>query len=262
MNVRYVDTHCHLQFAQYANDREGIVARMRDEGIVSIVVGTDEESSKEAIALAEKHEHLFASVGMHPNHADGTSFDSESLLQLAKCPKVVAIGECGLDYFRISDDETKQKQKELFKKHIELAAELDKPLIIHVRDAYADALEILKEAKQTYSAMSGVVHFYAGMLEQAEEFFKLGFVISFTAVITFSRDYDEVIRKVPLENILSETDAPYVAPASRRGERNDPLAVIEVVAKIAEIRGDNPEVVRSAFLANAQRLFALPRHSL
>jgi TatD DNase family protein len=260
MTVRFVDTHCHLQLAQYADDRNDIIARMREEGVMAIVVGDDYESSQEAVTLAEKNENLYAAVGVHPSHS---AFDSEALLQLAKCPKVVAIGECGLDYYRKSDSETKQAQKELFKKHIALAAGLGKPLAIHARpsagahDAYEDLIAILKEAKVTYPNLHGVVHFFVGTLEEAEAFFSLGFMISFTAVITFSHDYDEVIKTVLLENILSETDAPFVAPASRRGERNDPLAVIEVVNQIAAIRGEDPESVRLALLANTKHFFAL-----
>jgi len=258
MNVKYIDTHCHLQFEQYAADREEIIARMRENGIAGIVVGVDEKSSEEAIALAEKHEHLFASIGLHPGHSE-QEFPEVVFHSLAEHSKVVAIGECGLDYYR-TKGETTPAQKELLQKHIALAAILDKPLIIHARsgkneNAYEDIIAILKEAKEKFPAVRGVVHFFSGTLEEAKEFFALDFLISFTAVITFSRDYDTVIRAAPLANILSETDAPYVAPASRRGERNDPLAVIDVVAKIAEIRGEDPELVRQTLLTNAKQIF-------
>ncbi|MFA5744733.1 MAG: TatD family hydrolase [Candidatus Paceibacterota bacterium] len=271
MTVRYIDTHCHLQFKQYEQDREEIIERMKEEGVAAIVVGTDLETSKEAVVLAEKYEHLYAAVGIHPTHVrdivspssdDGLTMSK--LREFAKHPKVVAIGECGLDYFRPEEvnDEVKNKQKELLQKHITLATELDKPLVIHVRpskgttDAYADLIEILKEAKKEYPKLRGDIHFFAGGLAEAEAFFILDFTISFTAVITFSRDYDELIRAVPLANILSETDAPYVAPLERRGERNDSFAVKSVVAKIAEIKGEDVEVVRTTLLDNAKRLFA------
>lgn len=266
MNIRYVDAHCHLQFEQYAQDDAELIERMRDEGVAGIVVGVDLESSQKAVALAEKYEHLYASVGLHPNRAD-EAFDAGAFRELAKSPKVVAIGECGLDYFRPAEvnDEVKEKQKELLQKQIQLAAELDTPLIIHSRpsrgtmDAYHDLIEILKEAKNTYPNLRGDIHFFVGGVEEANEFIALGFTVSFTAVITFARDYDAVIRAVPLASILSETDAPYVAPHSRRGQRNDPLAAIEVVAKIAEVRGEDPETVREALLANARRMFVLHR---
>lgn len=265
MKARYVDAHCHLQFEHYAHDREAILERMREEGVAAVVVGCDFESSGKAVALAEKHEYLFASVGLHPNHA-AESFDEAAYRAFAAHPKVVAIGECGLDYFRMAEaaeEETKRAQSSALRAHIILAAKLDKPLIIHARasngtmDAYRDLIEILKSAKEEHPNVRGDIHFFAGGLPEAEALVELGFTISFTAVITFVRDYDAVIRAVPLEYILSETDSPYVAPASRRGERNDPLVVAEVAAKIAAIRGEDPELVRAALLANARRLFSL-----
>ena len=265
MTVRYIDAHCHLQFEQYAPDETELIERMRDEGVAGIVVGVDRESSEKAVALAEKYEHLFASVGLHPNRVADESFDEAAYRALAEHPKVISIGECGLDYFRPVEvnDDIKNKQKEILQKHIELAAELDKPLILHPRpskgtmDAYHDLIEILKPAKVAHPNLRGDAHFFVGGVMEENALIALGFTVSFTAVITFARDYDEVIRAAPLSSILSETDAPYVAPASRRGQRNDPLAVIEVVAKIAEVRGEDPETVRAALLANARRLFSL-----
>lgn len=265
VSFRYIDVHCHIQFDQYAHDDTELIRRMSEEGVAGIVVGCDLDSSRKAVALAEKYEHLYASVGLHPNHAGQEVLEEAVYRTLATHPKVVAIGECGLDYFRPIEvnDEVKNVQKEIFKKHVELAGELDKPLIIHARpskgtqDAYADVINLLKEAKTRYPNLRGDIHFFVGGIAEAEALSALDFTISFTAVITFARDYDAVIRAVPLASILSETDAPYLAPAGRRGERNDPLAVQEVVAKIAEIRGEDLETVRAALLANAQRLFAL-----
>ena len=265
MNVKYVDAHCHVQSSQYAEDREEIIARMKDEGVVGIVVGDDFDSSKKAVALADTYEHLFAAVGLHPNEIDDEVFDGDAYRKLAQHPKVVAIGECGLDYFRPTEvnEEVKRKQKEVFRKHVALAALLDKPLTIHARpskgtqDTYHDIIEILKDEKSKHPNLRGDMHFYVGGVEEAETFISLGFTLSFTAVITFARDYDAVIQNVPLASILSETDAPYVAPLSRRGQRNDPLAVIDVVAKIAELRGEKLEDVRAALVANAKGLFDL-----
>lgn len=262
MDVRYIDAHCHLQFDPYHDDRLDLVERMRDEGVQGIVVGCNRETSERAIELAEKHEHLYASVGLHPNR-EAEAFDPETYRTLASHPRVVAIGECGLDYYRptVVDEAIKAEQKQIFKAQIELAAELDKPLIIHSRpakgtmDAYADVIEILTEAKQQHPTLRGDVHFFVGGREEAEAFIALGFTLSFTAVITFARDYDEVIKAVPLTSILSETDAPYVAPASRRGQRNDPLAVVDVVSQIASIRGEPLETVRAALVSNSQNLF-------
>lgn len=266
MNVQYVDAHCHIQFEQYAHDAGVLIARMREEGVAGIVVGVDHTSSKRALALVSKHEHLFAAVGLHPNRVVEESFDEVAYHALAANSKVVAIGECGLDFFRPKEvnEEVKRAQKEVLQKHIELAANIDRPLIIHARpslgtqDAYQDLINILKEAKSKHPNLRGDVHFFVGGIQEAEMLIALDFTVSFTAVITFARDYDAVIRAVPLGSILSETDAPYVAPVSRRGKRNDPLAVVEVVGEIASIRGEDPETIRAALLANAQRLFSLP----
>ncbi|MHB1163327.1 MAG: TatD family hydrolase [Minisyncoccota bacterium] len=264
MNIRYIDAHCHLQFDQYDEDGEQIIEQMREQGVAGIVVGCDLESSRKAVELAEQYEHLYAAVGVHPTDTS-ERFDTDDLLAIAKHPKVVAIGECGLDFFRPTtlDESEKLRQKDAFSRQIVLAAELDKPLIIHARpskgtqDAYHDVLEILTEAKGMYPALRGDVHFFVGGVPEAEAFVALGFTVSFTAVITFARDYDATVRAVPLTSILSETDAPYVAPASRRGQRNDSLAVVEVVAKIAEVRGEDQETVRAALLANAQQMFGI-----
>ncbi|MBU6490813.1 TatD family hydrolase [Patescibacteria group bacterium] len=266
MNIRYIDAHCHLQFEQYAHDREAIIEEMRGKGIAAIVVGCDRESSRAALALAEAHEHLYAAVGLHPNYIGQESLDEETLQTLAAHPKVVAIGECGLDFFRPleANEDVKRAQKEVLRKHIELAASFNKPLIIHARpskgteDAYQDLIELLREEKAAYPKISGDIHFFVGSPMSAETLIGLGFTVSFTAVITFAREYDSVIRTAPLAGILSETDAPYIAPVTRRGERNDPLAVVEVAMKIAEIRGEDPETVRVALLANALRMFSLP----
>ena len=267
MSVRYIDAHCHLQFDQYADDGDSLVSAMEAQGVAGIVVGCDLESSKRAIALAEKHEHLFASVGLHPNHEPDEQYDTGIYHALARHPKVVAIGECGLDFFRPQEvtPELKEKQKELLQKQVELAAEIRKPLIIHSRpskgtaDAYEGLIEILSGAKKKHSDLQGDIHFFVGGVAEAQALSALGFTLSFTAVITFARDYDEVIRSIPIESLLAETDAPYVAPEGRRGKRNDPLAIIDVVEKIAVIRDEDPEYVRAALLANTRELFSLPK---
>ena len=265
MGSQYLDVHCHIQFDSYDEDREALLTKMNEAGVGGLVVGCDLESSKSAVELVEKHEHLWAAVGLHPNDKRDEIFDINNYRELAKSDKVVAIGECGLDYFRPIDatPEVKAKQQSIFKQHIELAAELDKPLVIHSRptkgtqDAYQDVISILKEEKGKQPNLKGDIHFFVGGVEEMREFIALGFTVSFTAVITFARDYDDVIRQAPLESILSETDYPFIAPASRRGQRNDPLAVIEVAAKLAEIREEDPEAVQAALLENAKRLFGL-----
>jgi len=265
MSPRYFDAHCHVQFDQYDTDREELLEKMRAREVAGVVVGCDLESSKKAIMLAERHEHIYASVGVHPNHEAEEGYDVSNYRALAQNAKVVGIGECGLDYFRPTEvnDGVKQKQKVMLNEHIELAAEFDKPLIIHSRpskgtqDAYRDLIGILKDAKKKHPKLRGDIHFFVGSIPEMQELTALGFTVSFTAVITFARDYDPVIKAAPLDMILSETDAPYVAPASRRGQRNDPLAVEEVAAKLADIRGEDRESVRTALVANAKRLFGL-----
>jgi TatD DNase family protein len=263
--MKYFDAHCHIQFDQFAEDREAVVTAMQEKDISGLVVGCDLESSKKAVALAELHDNLWASIGVHPNHEHDEWYEAKNYRELAKSSKVVAIGECGLDYYRNeATDEVKKLQKQMLNDHLTLAAELDKPLIIHSRpskgtkDAYHDLIQILTKAKEKHPNLRGDIHFFVGGVEEMRALTTLGFTVSFTAVITFARDYDEVIKAAPLDMILSETDSPYVPPTNRtRGSRNDPLAVIDVVRKIAEIRGEDEEVVRQALLANAQRLFKL-----
>ena len=272
MEMKYIDAHCHIQFEQYKEDDVALIGQMKEQGVAGIVVGVDLESSKKAIALAEKYEHLYAAVGLHPNYESDEWYEVSKYRGLARSSRVVAIGECGLDYFRPTEvnEEVKEKQKEILNDQISLAVELDKPLIIHCRpssvkategkpsyDAYQELVVILKEAKATYPKLRGDIHFFVGGVEEANALIALDFALSFTAVITFARDYDAVICAIPLTSILTETDAPYVAPVSRRGKRNDPLAVIDVALKIAEIRGEDPETVRVTLLANAKRLFSL-----
>lgn len=256
--MKYFDAHCHVQFEQYADDRDAVLARMREEEVGGLIVGTDGEHSRQAVALADGVT-LFAAVGLHPNDKPGEGYDDALYRTLAKDPKVVAIGECGLDYFRPEDPESeKARQKDVFEKHIQLAEETGKPLMIHARpskgsmDAYEDALSMLSGRKVT-----GNFHFFVGDVATARKIVELGFTCSFTAVLTFTHDYDEVVRTLPLTHILSETDAPYVAPAPSRGKRNEPLAVREVVRAIARIRGEGEEAVREAMLANAARQFGL-----
>lgn len=262
--MKYFDAHCHIQFAQYDEDRDAVLASMREAEVGAVIVGTDSTHSKQAVDLADG-ETLFASIGLHPNDKPSEGYDDAYYAELARNPTVVAIGECGLDYFRPEDPEAeKARQKDVFMRHIELAAVTDKPLMIHARpskgsmDAYLDTAELLREAQSVHGdRVRGNMHFYVGDVETTKKLLELGCTFSFTAVLTFARDYDEVIRYLPLDRTLTETDAPYVAPASRRGQRNDPLAVIDVVNAIAEIRGENPERVREAVFENAKRVFRL-----
>ncbi len=282
MKFDFIDAHTHVNFSAYDADRAEVVKRAAEAGVVMINVGTQLDTSRAAVEMAEKNDGVFAIVGLHPIHTTkshhdvaelgeegkaftsrGETLDDATLAEYKKMlahPKVVGVGECGLDYYRL-DPSSVAKQREDFSRQIALANEAGKPLMLHIRpateagapNAYRDAHEILK----ALTKVRGDVHFFAGSYEEAKLFLDLGFTISFTGVITFARSYDEVVKNVPLDSILSETDAPYVTPAPFRGKRNEPIYVREVVKKIAELRGEDFEKVRAQLLANAQKMFSL-----
>lgn len=264
--MKYFDAHCHVQFEQYDTDREELLGKMQEQGVGGLVVGTDFSSSEKAVELVEGREDLFASIGLHPNAVTKETFDMSAYRELAQHPKVVAIGECGLDNFRPEDPSmTTKQQREIFEMHVQLALETGKPLMIHSRpakgsqDAYHDTIDILTSYKKEHGdKLRGDMHFFVGGVEEAKRFLELDFTMSYTAVLTFTHDYDEVVQYLPLTHILTETDAPYVAPASRRGQRNDPLSVIDVVEAVSGIQGEDRETVQKQILENSRRLFKLP----
>jgi TatD DNase family protein len=292
--MKYFDAHCHIQFDMFDEDREDVLRSMQEQEIGGLVVGVDLESSKKAVAMARRSaadkgiyaangegsgkKQLFAGVGLHPNDVEQEEFSYAEYLALAKDPSVVTIGECGLDYFRpadFADNEVsiKRKQREVFEKHIQLAVETQKPLMIHARpskgtqDAYHDLIQMLTDAKREHGdKLTGNVHFFVGQQTEAGALFYLNFTISLTAVITFTHDYDEVVRYSPLTHMLTETDSPYASPPPNRGKRNDPRSIPKVVEAIARIRGLDERIsmdssdgiaVRTQLLQNAQNLFAL-----
>ena len=277
--MKYFDAHTHVNFVAYNDDREQTILRARDAEVGMNVVGTQFDTSKSAVELAEKYDNVYATIGLHPIHTSksyhdaqelgdggkeftsrGEVFDMAAYEELGKSPRVIAVGECGLDYYRC-DESMKTLQSKVFIEQIELANTLGKPLMLHIRpalrslgevgNAYEDALEVIK----SHAKVRGDVHFFAGDWQIAKKFLDLGFTLSFTGVITFTHDYDEVIKNTPLDMLLSETDAPYVTPAPHRGKRNEPAYVEHVVRKIAEIRGEDPEKVSAQIMANAKRVF-------
>lgn len=254
---RYIDIHTHLNLKEFNDDFKVVGERAREAGVAYVNIGTGKMTSERAVALAHGTEGAYATVGTHPTHAD-EPFDVSYYRELAKDKKVVAIGECGLDYFRVSKD-SKGAQEKIFIEHIELANELGRPLMLHIRpsegsvDAYEDAFVILRN----HAKVIGNLHFFAGTYEIAKKFWDIGYTTSFTGVITFASQYDEVIKNAPLSMLHAETDAPYVAPVPHRGKRNEPLYVKEVYKRIAEIRGEHGEVVRKALVQNAERLFSV-----
>jgi TatD DNase family protein len=258
--MKYFDIHSHLNLSPLLEQKESIIETLTEKHVGTITVGVDLNSSKSAVEIANGN-NLFASVGFHPTEVTEQDFVLEKFKELSMSDKVVAIGECGLDYFRIESDDlaTKEKQKEVFMTQIDLSIERGLPLILHIRpqkgtmDAYEDALEILEKK----SGARGDVHFFVGSMSIAKRFLNLGFYLSFTGVITFTRDYDEVIKMIPIENILTETDAPFVTPVPYRGKTCEPWMVEEVVKKIAEIKDLDVEETRLQILENAKKLFGV-----
>lgn len=257
---KYIDVHSHLNFENYDLDRQEIIARLKEENISTITVGTTVADSRQAIELSEKHRNLFAAVGIHPTN-DWSEKDFEELDKLAGREKVVAIGECGLDFFRAPDDEeTRTRQSLAFARHIEIAIKRDKPLMIHCRNAYEESLDVIKSFmtdREFGGRLRGNMHFFAGDLTTAKKFLNIGFTLSFAGPITFARDYDEVIRYAPIDRIMSETDAPFATPVPYRGKRNEPSYVKEIVKTIASVRGEEFEEVRKSLVLNAQSFFHL-----
>lgn len=262
-----IDTHCHLNFKDFDSDREQIIGRCLDSDLWLINIGVNYETSKEVIKIAEKYDKgVYATVALHPHDITGDGkrekeeFDYSKFLELAKNKKVVAIGETGLDYaFCENDKKAQELQQKVFIEHLKLAQEANKPVAIHSRRTFPEILEILKTNHS--STKAGVLHCYMGRWSYAEEYLKLGFYISFTGLITYARDYDKVIKNAPLERILIETDAPYLAPEPirREGEivRNEPKNVEYVARKIAEIKGIGFEKVAAQTTQNAKELFNL-----
>lgn len=275
MSFRYFDAHTHVNFVAFKDDMEAVIERARGAGVAMNTVGTQFDTSKTAVETAEKYDNVYATIGLHPIHTGKSYHDERELGEggkaftsrgevfnfsayeaLGQSKKVIAVGECGLDYYRL-DEDSKKTQEEAFVQQIHLANTLEKPLMLHIRsspgtqNAYEDSLAILKREAN----VRGDVHFFAGDWAVAKQFLDLGFTLSFTGVITFARDYDEIIKNAPLDMLLSETDAPYVTPKPHRGKRNEPVYVIEIVKKLAQIRGEDEEMVRDTLLNNVQRIF-------
>jgi len=268
-----IDSHCHPQFPQYEADREEVIKRTLAGGCSMICVGTDLEMSKKAIELAEKYDQIklpdgnlgvgkiWATVGCHPNESI-KEFGIEDYRELAKHPKVVGIGEIGLDYYRTEEHKARIKQQEIFRQFLELSKELSKPIVIHCRNspqrgknpnnAYDDIIDILKN-----NSVKGVVHSFTGDFELACKFLDLGLFLGLNGIITFTNEYDEMVAKAPLKRILIETDAPYLAPVPYRGKRNEPLYVEFVARRIAEIKNISLEKVIEETTNNAKNLFSL-----
>ena len=276
------DVHTHTQFAAYAEDKDAVIRRALDAGVWMVNVGTQRDTSEASVETAHQYmEGVYASVGLHPVHTErsyhdaqeldisdkqqatgdkgftsrGEEFDFEYYKKLAQDPKVVAIGECGLDYYRSTNQESRIKQERAFRAQIELAQEVKKPLMIHCRNAFADLITVLNAKRSTLNAHSGVIHFFAGTVDDARALLDLGFSFSFGGVITFARDYDEVVRYIPIERIVLETDAPYITPVPHRGRRNEPAYIVETARKLAELKTLSYETTVQTTTENARKIF-------
>ncbi|RAK16575.1 TatD DNase family protein [Anoxybacillus vitaminiphilus] len=253
------DTHAHLNAIQYNDDLQEVIDRALEEGVSNIVVvGFDRPTISRAIELAEQYPFIYAAVGWHPVDAiDMTEEDLQMIEQLAAHPKVVALGEMGLDYYW--DKSPKEVQKEVFRKQIALAKKVKLPIIIHNREATADIIEILRE--ENASEVGGIMHCFTGSVEVAKQCIDMNFYISFGGPVTFknARKPKEVAKEIPLEHLLIETDCPYLTPHPFRGKRNEPSYVKYVAEAIAELKGVSFEEVAQKTSDNAKKLFGITR---
>lgn len=257
MSMELFDTHTHLYDEQFAGDLEDVFGRMADAGVTrALCIAFDLNSSEAAIAMAISRPGLRASVGVHPHDAKEVPADYLSrLADIARRPEVVALGEMGLDYYR--DLSPRPVQQKVFREQLALVRELNLPVIIHVRDAFGDLLDILR--KDGLSSAGGVMHCFSGSWEVARECIQMGFYISLAGPITFKNavKLKEVAVKVPLERLLIETDCPYLAPEPKRGRRNEPAYVRYVAEHIAELRGVSMELIAQNTTSNAIKLFKM-----
>jgi len=283
-SMELIDTHTHLNFKAFSKDYKEVIKRTLDENIWMIIVSSNFATSKRAVEIAEEYEEgvypapdsrcrVYAAIGLHPIHVQDEEFDVSKYRKLAQSPRVVAIGETGLDYYHIDNSPSskfkvqnsklqfkiKNLQKNIFVKHLGLAREIDKPLIIHCREAHKDLIDLLKEqeSQNALPRRKGVVHCFMGKWSEAQEYLKMGFLISFTGVITYVKDYDKAILNISLEKLMLDTDSPYMAPEPHRGQRNEPRYCKYIAQKIAEVKGVSFEEVAKVTTENARKLFNL-----
>lgn len=275
MEQKFFDAHAHAHFPSYGDESHEVVERALAAGVEMILVGTEYGTSASGIALAEKFKDgVWAAIGLHPTHAvqadhvdtgefgpdaaprEAEVFDVARYRELAVHPKVVAIGECGLDFFRRDSASVKLQEAALLSQ-LELSREVGKPVTIHCRDAFPELIELFKSHRELLLPEPGTIHFFTGSVAEARELMDLGFSLQFGGVITFAKQYEEVVQYVPLDRIITETDAPYVAPVPYRGRRNEPAYVVEVVRKIADLKGLSGLEVSDQVRKNVKRVFGV-----
>ncbi|MDO5017897.1 MAG: TatD family hydrolase [Lagierella massiliensis] len=251
-----IDSHAHLDDEKFNVDREEVIQKLQEKFVKYVInPSSDMESSKRVVELSKEYENIFAAVGVHPHEAeDFESKDLEKLRELAKNPKVVAIGEIGLDYFY--DNSPREIQKEVFKKQLQLSVELKLPVIIHTREAMGDTFDILNEFK---GKVSGVMHCYTGSIEMAKRFMELGFYISIAGPVTFKNatNVKDMAKQIPLDKLLIETDSPYLTPVPNRGKRNDPSNVLYVADMLANLKEISIDEIIENSRENTIKLFSL-----
>lgn len=256
MSAQLIDSHCHLDFPEFHGRESEFVAAMESNGVkAALIAGVTLERHASVLALAEAHSCLVAAVGVHPDTTEGADPDEAQLIALAAHPRVVAIGETGLDYYRLEGD--LEWQRERFRRHIRAARTCDKPLIIHTREAASDTLRILREEGR--GKVRGVFHCFTETWEVAEEAIALGFYISISGIVTFKKatQVHDVARRVPLDRLLVETDSPYLAPVPFRGKLNHPALVRHVAEAVAQLKGIPFEQLAAATSANFEALFGI-----
>ncbi len=249
-----IDSHCHLDFPELAGRLDEVFARMRENQVThALCVSVNLEDFPKVLALAEAHAHLYASVGVHPDYPDVTEPSVDDLVRLAQHPKIVAIGETGLDYYRLAGDLEWQRAR--FRTHIRAARDCRKPLIIHTRSAAEDTIRIMQE--EGAGEAGGVMHCFTETWEVAQAALDMGFYISFSGIVTFknAKSLKEVAQKVPLDRMLIETDSPYLAPVPFRGKTNEPGMVKHVAEEIARLRGCDYAVIAHYTSDNFNKLF-------
>jgi TatD DNase family protein len=254
----YFDIHCHLSFPQFDADRDEVIVRLKEAGVDMVIdPGTDTASSRRSVELAAKHEFIYSNVGLHPGEVktalDAALFDELSML--ARADKVVGIGEIGLDYHWAGYD--RELQTDAFREMLRMSIDLDLPVVIHCRDAWPDMLRILSEERS--SSLRGAMHCFSGDLDIARQCIGHGLKISIPGTITYKKSpLPEIVADLALGNLLSETDAPYLAPVPMRGKRNEPAFIVRTVAAIAAARQESVEKVAEALGDNARDLFRIP----